>query len=81
MCGNKANSVRVAAKDADMHPFSGPFSFSLGKSDRAVGERWKLEPTFGELGRGRGTSGRRMRRASPRVSSCLPQVRKLLSSA
>ena len=47
MCGNKVNKVMVPAKDNDVHPFTGPFSFSLSESDKNLGKLWKLEPAFG----------------------------------
>ncbi|XP_068197954.1 cadherin-like protein 26 [Antennarius striatus] len=50
MCGNKANKVAVPVEDADAPPFSGPFTFSFGGDDKAVENRWKLEPSFGAEG-------------------------------
>ncbi|XP_037629814.1 cadherin-like protein 26 isoform X1 [Sebastes umbrosus] len=50
MCGNKANKVTVPAKDEDKHPFSGPFTFSLGRDDKALKQFWKLDPAYGEEG-------------------------------
>ncbi|XP_068454390.1 cadherin-like protein 26 [Clinocottus analis] len=50
LCGNKANKVMVVAADADAQPFSGPFTFSLGSDEKALAERWKLDPSFGEEG-------------------------------
>ncbi|XP_071332831.1 cadherin-like protein 26 isoform X2 [Trachinotus anak] len=48
MCGNKVNKVMLTVKDLDAHPYSGPFTFSLGGDDETLKQRWKLEPTFGE---------------------------------
>ncbi|XP_023285303.1 cadherin-like protein 26 [Seriola lalandi dorsalis] len=48
MCGNKANKVMLLAKDLDIHPYSGPFTFSLGDDDQNLEQRWKLQPAFGE---------------------------------
>ncbi|TKS77810.1 Cadherin-like protein 26 [Collichthys lucidus] len=47
MCGNTDNKVMVAAKDTDIHPFSGPFTFTLG-GDTKTKEDWELSPDFGE---------------------------------
>lgn len=47
MCGNKDNKVMVPANDTDVHPFSGPFSFALGRDDKTLAERWKLDPAVG----------------------------------
>ncbi|TMS16178.1 Cadherin-like protein 26 [Larimichthys crocea] len=47
MCGNNVNKVIVAAKDSDIHPFSGPFSFTLGGDAKTL-EDWELSPDFGE---------------------------------
>ncbi|KAF4077895.1 hypothetical protein AMELA_G00193260 [Ameiurus melas] len=48
MCGNKADRVRVTAQDNDAFPFSGPFTFTLGKDDPELKSLWKLEQS--ELG-------------------------------
>lgn len=48
MCGNKANKIMVKAKDGDIHPFTGPFSFALDPKDSDLKSRWKLDPAFGE---------------------------------
>lgn len=47
MCGNNVNKVIVAAKDSDIHPFSGPFSFTLGGDAKTL-EDWELSPDFGK---------------------------------
>ncbi|XP_058499851.1 cadherin-like protein 26 isoform X2 [Solea solea] len=50
MCGNKVNKVMIAAGDADDHPYSGPFIFSLRDDDGTVKRLWKLDPSVGEEG-------------------------------
>ncbi|XP_061650766.1 cadherin-like protein 26 isoform X2 [Phyllopteryx taeniolatus] len=45
MCGNK---VMLAAKDLDLHPYSGPFTITLKSDDATRVQRWKLDPTTGE---------------------------------
>ncbi|KAF4077900.1 hypothetical protein AMELA_G00193270 [Ameiurus melas] len=47
MCGNKADRVRVTAEDADAFPFSGPFTFTLGKEDQELKRLWNLDPSSG----------------------------------
>ncbi|KAF4077901.1 hypothetical protein AMELA_G00193280 [Ameiurus melas] len=47
MCGNKADRVRVKAEDADVFPYSGPFTFTLGKEDQDLMRLWKLDPSSG----------------------------------
>ncbi|XP_053498917.1 cadherin-like protein 26 isoform X2 [Ictalurus furcatus] len=47
MCGNKADRVRVKAEDADAFPYSGPFTFTLGKEDQELKRLWKLDPSSG----------------------------------
>ncbi|XP_068585826.1 cadherin-like protein 26 [Cebidichthys violaceus] len=48
LCGNKDKKVMVPAADADVNPFSGPFTFSMDGDDKEVTGRWKLDPTFGD---------------------------------
>ncbi|KAG7472376.1 hypothetical protein MATL_G00108230 [Megalops atlanticus] len=51
MCGNKAKSIEIEAKDDDVPPFGGPFAFSLRGEDKELKElksRWKLDPDTGE---------------------------------
>nr|XP_040048446.1 cadherin-like protein 26 isoform X1 [Gasterosteus aculeatus aculeatus] len=50
MCGNHVNKVMVPARDPDANPFSGPFTFSFGSDDKALMERWKLDPSVGYEG-------------------------------
>uniref|UniRef100_A0A3B3XY54 Cadherin domain-containing protein n=1 Tax=Poecilia mexicana TaxID=48701 RepID=A0A3B3XY54_9TELE len=45
LCSNEADKVMVRAKDADLEPYSGPFSFSLA-DDKTLKERWKIEPEY-----------------------------------
>ncbi|KAM4736723.1 cadherin-like protein 26 [Anableps anableps] len=47
LCANHANKVTVHAKDADVEPYGGPFSFTLA-DDKTVRECWKLDPAYGE---------------------------------
>ncbi|KAB5546046.1 hypothetical protein PHYPO_G00067590 [Pangasianodon hypophthalmus] len=47
MCGNKADRVTVKAEDADAFPYSGPFTFTLGKDDQELKSQWKLEQSTG----------------------------------
>lgn len=48
MCGNKVDRVRVIANDADVFPFSGPFTFTLSPEDQKLKSLWKLETNLGE---------------------------------
>ncbi|XP_036390053.1 cadherin-like protein 26 [Megalops cyprinoides] len=51
MCGNKAKSIEIKAKDDDVAPFGGPFAFSLRGEDKELKElksRFKLDPDTGE---------------------------------
>ncbi|KAF7695855.1 hypothetical protein HF521_005949 [Silurus meridionalis] len=43
MCGNKVDQVKVTAEDADVFPFSGPFTFTFGKEDQELMSQWKLD--------------------------------------
>uniref|UniRef100_H2RUK1 Cadherin domain-containing protein n=1 Tax=Takifugu rubripes TaxID=31033 RepID=H2RUK1_TAKRU len=43
LCANKGNKVMVAARDADISPYAGPFFFSL-KNDEKILKLWKLDP-------------------------------------
>ncbi|CAJ1084860.1 cadherin-like protein 26 [Xyrichtys novacula] len=47
LCGNKGNKIMVEANDSDIHPYGGPFTFSLGGDDKTLAERWKLDPSTG----------------------------------
>lgn len=46
ICANKGNKVMVAARDADISPYAGPFYFSL-KNDEKILKLWKLDPSSG----------------------------------
>lgn len=45
MCGNK---VMLAAKDLDLHPYSGPYTVSLKSDDANQLKRWKVDPPTGK---------------------------------
>ncbi|XP_053338693.1 cadherin-like protein 26 [Clarias gariepinus] len=47
MCGNKADRVKLRAEDADIFPYSGPFTFTLDKDDPQMKSQWKLEQSPG----------------------------------
>ncbi|XP_070695861.1 cadherin-like protein 26 [Pempheris klunzingeri] len=47
LCGNKGNKVIMPANDSDIHPFSGPFAFSLAGDDENLKQMWKIDPAFG----------------------------------
>ncbi|KAF7695857.1 cadherin-like protein 26 [Silurus meridionalis] len=47
MCGNKADRGRVTADDADVFPFGGPFTFTLGKDDVELKRLWRFDPSTG----------------------------------
>ncbi|KAF5893449.1 cadherin-like protein 26 [Clarias magur] len=47
LCGDKTDRVRVTAKDTDDYPFSGPFTFTLGKDDEELKSQWKFDPGTG----------------------------------
>ncbi|XP_029689503.1 cadherin-like protein 26 isoform X2 [Takifugu rubripes] len=47
LCANKGNKVMVAARDADISPYAGPFFFSL-KNDEKILKLWKLDPSSGD---------------------------------
>ncbi|XP_029361394.1 cadherin-like protein 26 isoform X2 [Echeneis naucrates] len=47
LCENKEKMVMLPVRDNDTHPYSGPFTFSLGGDDKIL-KQWKLEKSFGE---------------------------------
>lgn len=48
MCGNKADKVKISAEDADVFPYSGPFTFTLDTDDPEIKSQWKLERNTSE---------------------------------
>ncbi|XP_053338504.1 cadherin-like protein 26 [Clarias gariepinus] len=46
MCVNKVDRVRLIAEDTDAFPFSGPFTFMLGRDDQELQNLWKLEKSI-----------------------------------
>ncbi|XP_024914759.1 cadherin-like protein 26 isoform X2 [Cynoglossus semilaevis] len=50
LCGNKEEMVMIAAQDSDVHPYSGPFTFSLRDTDGTLKQRWKIKPDVGQEG-------------------------------
>lgn len=48
LCGNKEEMVMIAAQDSDVHPYSGPFTFSLRDTDGTLKQRWKIKPDVGK---------------------------------
>lgn len=45
ICGNKADRVRIEARDADIYPYGGPFNFMLDKDDEELKSMWRFEHT------------------------------------
>ncbi|KAK3519463.1 hypothetical protein QTP70_030627 [Hemibagrus guttatus] len=48
LCVNIRDSVEVIPADADEFPFSGPFTFKLGREDEELKKLWKLHPSSGD---------------------------------
>ncbi|XP_058266774.1 cadherin-like protein 26 isoform X1 [Hemibagrus wyckioides] len=48
LCVNKRDSVEVIPVDADEFPFSGPFTFKLGREDEELKKLWKFHPGSGD---------------------------------
>ncbi|XP_053338691.1 cadherin-like protein 26 isoform X1 [Clarias gariepinus] len=47
LCGDKSDRVKVMAEDIDDYPFSGPFTFTLGRDDKELKSQWKFDPETG----------------------------------